>query len=110
MQQPPPPSLPGLPPGAVSPKEMVIMNEKLASIEGFASPYCFKNCVGFFSEDSIPYHYGERVCMERCADKLYESFQLAKTLRQSIESKVKAGGYTPLWLTQLQQEESTAKH
>eukprot|EP00759_Apiculatamorpha_spiralis_P015360 PhF_6_TR22007/c0_g1_i1/m.31273 len=102
MNPPQPPTIPGLPP--MPPIQLVLTSEKLSTILDVAGPMCFKQCVGYFSEDSIPYHYGERTCMERCADKLYDSFHMARGLRHSVEAKIKAGVYTPSWLSDIQKE------
>ena len=95
MNPPPPPQVPGLPP--MPPLQLITLSEKLNTIGDMASKYCFKSCVGFFSEDSLPYHYGERTCMERCANKFYESFHLAREVRKKLEESIKAGQYAPTW-------------
>mmetsp|Transcript_8144 Transcript_8144/g.10867 ORF Transcript_8144/g.10867 Transcript_8144/m.10867 type:complete len:105 (-) Transcript_8144:77-391(-) len=96
MNLPPPPQIPGLPP--TPPLQLVSTSEKLNAIGEYASVQCFKNCVGYFSEDSLPYHYGERTCVERCADKLYDCFHLSREVRKKLEMKAKARKYSPSWL------------
>eukprot|EP00760_Papus_ankaliazontas_P007739 PhM_4_TR1349/c0_g1_i1/m.96674 len=102
MPLPPPPAIPGMPP--MPTMELVQTSEKLTTVAQTAMPYCFKRCVGYFTEDSLPYHYGEKTCTERCTSKLQDSLQLAKELRGKLDAKAKLGQYNPPWLVEVQAE------
>ena len=99
MERLPPPQVPGLPP--MSALGISGINEKLYAIGEHGQKYCFKSCVGYFSEDSIPYHYGEKTCYERCLSKLHEGFELSKRTRKTLEEKAKLGEYVPSWISRM---------
>ncbi|KNH02451.1 sTim1 [Perkinsela sp. CCAP 1560/4] len=99
MERLPPPQVPGLPP--MPALTVSGINEKLYTIGEFGQTYCFQNCVGYFAEDSIPYHYGEKTCYERCLSKLHEGFHLSRKVRKDIESRAKDGTYLPSWIQKM---------
>ena len=82
--------LPGL-----SPTELVATAEQVQLIGNTGMDMCFQKCIKFFGEDSIPYHPGEKTCMDRCTAKLADSYYMAKTIRRQFEDDLKIGQMPP---------------
>lgn len=92
----PNPNLPG-----VSPRNIVLLSEKLNTIGEHGIPSCFGKCITHFGDDSIPYHPGEKACMDRCLNKLYEGFHIAQEHQKIFDAKLKAGLFDAPWVKQL---------
>lgn len=97
MQAPPMnPNLPGLTLGQV-----VVLSEKLHTVGGEGFLFCHERCITHFGDDSIPYHNGEKSCMDRCMSKLYNGFEMARSSRQEFEETVRKGGLPFGWMKTL---------
>ncbi len=77
------PSLPGLRTG-----EVIVLSEKLQTVGNLAFPYCWSRCLTHFGEDSVPYHPGEKACLDRCTSKSMTAFDIAKVRRKMFEDRV----------------------
>ena len=65
----------GVPPGRT-----VAASETLSYVETVGFPYCFHKCIYHFGDDAIPYHPGEKTCMDRCINKLVEGMEMARPI------------------------------
>lgn len=74
------PNLPGL----AAPKQ-VTLAEKLHSVRDVAMGYCWGKCITHFGEDSLPYHPGEKTCIDRCFNKVYDGVGMAKEAKARVE-------------------------
>jgi hypothetical protein len=93
------PSLPGLRTG-----EIIVLSEKTQTIGNLVFPHCWKKCLTHFGEDSVPYHPGEKSCLDRCAAKSMAAFDIAKARRKIFEEKI-ANEKTPYkWMKTLSGE------
>lgn len=87
------PSLPGLTQGKV-----VVLAEKTQHIgvEGFV--FCAPRCITHFGEDSIPYHYGEKACLDRCLRKVRQGLDMAIEAKKTFETQLKGGEMPYQWM------------
>lgn len=90
------PNLPGLKQG-----EIAILSEKLHTIGGEGFYFCQNKCVTHFGEDALPYHPGEKACLDRCMSKLYNGFDMAKGCRSQFAEKVKNDDFPFQWMKEL---------
>ena len=88
------PNLPGVRSG-----EIIVLSEKVQTIGNMAFPYCVSKCMTHFGEDSVPYHPGEKACIDRCVGKSTAAFEIAKTRRKMFEEKVQAERLPYKWMT-----------
>lgn len=95
------PNLPGLKAG-----EIVVLSEKLHVIGGDGFLFCSKRCITHFGEDAVPYHPGEKACLDRCVSKLYDGFDLAKAQRSEFELLLKKEDMPFSWMKTLSNEAS----
>ena len=86
MQPPPPGSNPSLP--GLRPSEVVVLSERLHLIGGQGFLFCQDRCITHFGEDSIPYHPGEKSCMDRCINKIYNGLEMAKEQRKLFDAQL----------------------
>mmetsp|Transcript_78938 Transcript_78938/g.92268 ORF Transcript_78938/g.92268 Transcript_78938/m.92268 type:complete len:104 (-) Transcript_78938:181-492(-) len=103
MQQAGNPNLPGL-----RQSEIVVLSEKLHTIGGDGFLFCSKRCITHFGEDAVPYHPGEKACLDRCLNKLYDGFDMAKNQRKEFELLVKKDDMPFAWMRQLSKEGSAS--
>ena len=96
MQGGPNPALPGLTHGQV-----VVLTEKLHTVGSAAFLRCHDHCITHFGEDSIPYHPGEKACVDRCVAKTMHGFTIAKQLRNEFEEKVRNNQMPYRWMKDL---------
>uniref|UniRef100_A0A7S1QII7 Mitochondrial import inner membrane translocase subunit n=1 Tax=Neobodo designis TaxID=312471 RepID=A0A7S1QII7_NEODS len=77
-------NFPGLPPAG-----LIVTSEKVQSATELGFPYCWSRCVTHFGEDSLPYHPGEKTCFDRCMNKLWSGYEIAKDARKATEKVAK---------------------
>jgi hypothetical protein len=81
--------------------EIVVLSERLHIVGGEGFQFCSKKCVTHFGEDSIPYHPGEKACLDRCTNKLYLGLELAKEARKQFDLKAKRNELPFRWMQEL---------
>lgn len=86
-------NLPGLSQGQV-----VVLSEKIHNYAGEGFTFCTERCITHFGEDSIPYHPGEKTCMDRCISKLRLGMEMAVESKNNFERRLKAGEMPYRWM------------
>lgn len=89
----PNPNLPGLTQGQV-----VVLAEKTYHFahEGFL--FCAPRCVTHFAEESIPYHPGEKACLDRCINKVKLGLEMAIDAKKTFEKQLKNDELPYQWM------------
>lgn len=97
------PALAGL-----SQAEIIVLNEKanLFTYEGFY--FCAPRCVTHFGEDGIPYHYGEKTCLNRCMSKLKLGLEMAVESKRNFQKEVSEQRLPYNWMRKAAQGELDA--
>ncbi|AAZ10195.1 Tim10/DDP family zinc finger, putative [Trypanosoma equiperdum] len=85
-------------------RDVVVLAERqqLISNEGFN--YCMRRCITHYGEDSIPYHPGEKACLDRCVNKIHNGLDLSCTIRKEFEEKIKKGDMPYRWMKEVLSE------
>ncbi|CCW64365.1 unnamed protein product [Phytomonas sp. EM1] len=86
-------NLPGL-----SQNEVVILSEKLHHIGNEGFMFCARKCITHYGEDSIPYHPGEKACLDRCISKVRNGMYMAIDIKKKFEEQLKAQELPYQWL------------
>ncbi|ORC89663.1 sTim1 [Trypanosoma theileri] len=89
----PNPQLAGMPQ-----RDALVLAERLQLITYDGFMHCAQKCITHYGEDSIPYHPGEKACLDRCVSKVYNGLELAKTIKKDFETKVKQGEMPYQWM------------
>ncbi|RNF06188.1 sTim1 [Trypanosoma rangeli] len=87
------PQLAGLPQ-----RDALVLSEKLQLITYDGFMHCARRCITHYGEDSIPYHPGEKACLDRCISKVYNGLELSRQLKKEFEEKVKKGEMPYKWM------------
>ncbi|KAG8345437.1 hypothetical protein ERJ75_001597400 [Trypanosoma vivax] len=82
-------------------RDVVVLAERLQLVTNEGFEYCMRKCLTHYGEDSIPYHPGEKACVDRCINKVHNGFLLSKSVRSEFESKMKAGDMPYEWMKSL---------
>lgn len=101
MQQGPIHSLPGAP---VS--EAICRQETNAAKLRLALGDCFNRCITHYDEDSLPHHPGEKVCMDRCFQKLGGALDMSKEQKKLFDARAQdfSEDALPKWIAVLDKE------
>ena len=75
----------------VGPAGTVAAAEKLAYVEAECVPLCYAKCIHHSGEDSIPYHPGEKTCVDRCIAKIVNGADMMRPITQALQTRVKSG-------------------
>jgi hypothetical protein len=86
-----------------TPLEVVAAQERNSTILEKALGPCFERCIYHFGDDSVPYHPGEKTCMDRCMAKIDRGLALATAAREAWQARLKAG-QLPEWVAELDRE------
>lgn len=86
-------SLPGL-----SQSEVVVLSEKLYNIGNNGFFFCATKCITHYGEDSIPYHPGEKACLDRCISKITDGLYMAIDVKKQFDEDLKAGKLPYKWM------------
>lgn len=89
----PNPSLIGL-----SQSEAVILSEKVYHISNEGFMFCTPKCITHFGMESMPYHYGEKACMDRCLSKVRNGMYMAIDHKKDFEKKLRSGDMPYQWM------------
>eukprot|EP00744_Colponema_vietnamica_P027800 GILI01041888.1.p1 GENE.GILI01041888.1~~GILI01041888.1.p1 ORF type:complete len:132 (+),score=10.28 GILI01041888.1:52-396(+) len=93
----PPSTLPGK-----SLKESIVRAEMLNTTAGSENfDFCWGRCITHFGEDALPYHTGEKSCMDRCMSKIRFGFKLSKDLLKEFNTKMADDETEFGWMKQL---------
>lgn len=86
-------NLPGL-----TQSEIVVLEEKLhfQGNQGFL--YCTRQCITHFAEDSIPYHPGEKACLDRCMNKVALGMAMAYVTKKEFERQLRSEQLPYQWM------------
>nr|AEV77085.1 sTim1 [Leishmania tarentolae] len=87
------PSLMGL-----TQSEAVILAEKLYHISNEGFMYCTKKCITHYGDDAIPYHPGEKACLDRCIHKVRNGMYMAIDHKKDFEQKLRSGDLPYQWM------------
>ncbi|EAN94952.1 hypothetical protein C3747_20g304c [Trypanosoma cruzi] len=90
------PQLAGLPQ-----RDAVVLAEKLQLITYDGFMHCARQCITHYGEDSLPYHPGEKSCLDRCISKVYNGLELSRQLKKEFEEKVKRGEMPYRWMKEM---------
>ncbi|CCW72278.1 unnamed protein product [Phytomonas sp. Hart1] len=86
-------NLPGL-----GQNEVVILSEKLYHIANEGFMFCSQKCITHYGEDSIPYHPGEKACLDRCISKVRHGMYMAIDTKRKFEEQLKAQEMPYQWM------------
>lgn len=86
-------NLPGL-----KQSEVVILSEKLYHVANEGFHFCAKKCITHYGEDSIPYHPGEKTCLDRCVSKVRDGMLIAIERKKLFEEQLRAGEMPYQWM------------
>ncbi|AIN99024.1 hypothetical protein LPMP_251610 [Leishmania panamensis] len=89
----PNPSLMGL-----SQSEAVILSEKLYHISNEGFMYCAEKCITHYGDDAIPYHPGEKACLDRCTHKVRNGMDMAVAQKKEFERLLRSGDLPYQWM------------
>lgn len=87
------PSLPGL-----AQSEAIVLSEKLYNIHTKGFKFCSERCISHYGEDSIPYHPGEKTCLDRCLEKVKQGINMAIETKKTFEMDIKKGKFAYNWM------------
>lgn len=78
--------------------EAIILNEKAYNLvyEGFE--YCAPKCVRDFSEEGLPYHPGEKACLNRCLEKLKIGTNMGLDIKKKFQADLAAQHLPYAWM------------
>nr|CCC89648.1 conserved hypothetical protein [Trypanosoma congolense IL3000] len=81
--------------------DVIVLAERqqLVANEGFN--YCMRRCITHYGDDSIPYHPGEKACLDRCVNKIHSGLELSRSIRKEFEEKIKKGDMPYSWMREL---------
>lgn len=95
------PNLPGL-----RQAEVVVLSEKLNLVNGPGFRFCAQRCITHFGDESIPYHPGEKTCLDRCEKKVYFGFEMARESRRDFEAVIRSGIMPYEWMKKVSEEKA----
>ena len=75
----------------VGPAGTVAAAERLSFVETECMPLCFARCIHHKGEDSLPYHPGEKTCVDRCIGKILQGAEMMRPITQALQTRVKSG-------------------
>ncbi|EPY32055.1 hypothetical protein STCU_02999 [Strigomonas culicis] len=83
--------------------DLVIASERLYHTTNEGFEFCLDRCMTHYAEDSIPYHYGEKTCLDRCLAKVDGGMRMAVAAKKDFEKKLKAGEMPYQWMRDAEQ-------
>ncbi|KEG06202.1 sTim1 [Trypanosoma grayi] len=97
----PNPQLPGMPQ-----RDVLVLAERMQLISEGGFMYCARQCVTHYGEDSIPYHPGEKACLDRCISKVYNGLELSRSIKKEFEDRVKRGEMPYQWMKDITSQQA----
>lgn len=85
--------------------EVILTNEKSYHTAYEAYYICAPRCITHFGEDGIPYHSGEKSCLDRCMAKLKVGMELALETKKQFQKELSEQRLPYRWMQQVANNE-----
>lgn len=81
--------------------DIIALNERTYHSSYEAYYFCAPRCFTHYGEESLPYHPGEKTCLDRCMWKVKIGAEMATKLKEDFQTELQQNHLPYKWMKQM---------